>query len=87
MADYRANAEDVAQDLVAAEVKIACPVISLRGADFYAVRKMFDMPKVWGKRPAAPSPMRSRNAATCPQEEQPEVVTRLLVDFLANWKG
>ena len=22
-----------------------------------------------------------------PQEEQPEVVTRLLVDFLANWKG
>jgi len=22
-----------------------------------------------------------------PQQEQPEVVTRLLVDFLKNWKG
>jgi hypothetical protein len=48
MADYRANAEDVAQDLVDAEVKIACPVMSLRGADFYAVGKMFDTARSGG---------------------------------------
>lgn len=45
---YRANADDVAQDLVGAEVKIARPVMSPRDADFYAVGKMFDIPKVWG---------------------------------------
>ena len=43
MADYRANAEDVAQDQVDADVKIACPVLSLWGADFEAVGRMFDM--------------------------------------------
>ncbi|WP_249225542.1 alpha/beta fold hydrolase [Tardiphaga alba] len=31
MADYRANSEDVAQDQVDAETKIACPVLSLWG--------------------------------------------------------
>ena len=47
VADYRANAEDVAQDIADAEVKIACPMMSLWGAYFYAVGTMFDVPKVW----------------------------------------
>jgi hypothetical protein len=40
VADYRANAEDVAQDIADAEVKIACPMMSLWGAYFYAVGTM-----------------------------------------------
>jgi haloacetate dehalogenase len=87
MADYRANAEHVAQDLVDAEVKIACPVMSRRGADFCAVRKMFDMPKVWGEMDSSLVTHAIPQCGHLPHEEQPEVVTRLLVDFLENWKG
>jgi haloacetate dehalogenase len=49
LADYRANAEDVAQDQVDADKKIACPTLSLWGADFYAVGQMFDMQAVWAE--------------------------------------
>lgn len=49
MADYRANAVDVAQDTADAEVKIKFPVLSLWGVDFVAGGKLFDMPKVWGE--------------------------------------
>jgi len=87
MADYRANAEDVAQDIADAEAKIACPVMSLWGADFYAVGKMFDMPKVWGEIASNLVTHAIPQCGHLPQEEQPEVVTRLLVDFLENWNG
>jgi haloacetate dehalogenase len=87
MADYRANAEDVAQDIADAEVKIACPVMSLWGADFYAVGKMFDMPKVWGELASNLVTHAIPQCGHLPQEEQPEVVTHLLVDFLKQWKG
>jgi haloacetate dehalogenase len=49
MADYRANSEDNAQDQVDAETKISYPVLSLWGADFEAVGKMFDMTVVWAE--------------------------------------
>ena len=87
VADYRANAEDVAQDIADAKVKIACPVMSLWGADFYAVGKMFDMPNVWREMASNLVTHAIPHCGHLPQEEQPEVVTRLLVDFLEDWKA
>lgn len=87
MADYRANAEDNAQDKADAEVKIACPVLSLWGADFYAVGRMFDMPAIWAE---MADDLRTCAIPQCghlPQEEQPEIVNRLLAEFLEGWAG
>ncbi len=87
MADYRANAEDVAQDLDDADVKIACPVMSLWGNDFHAVGKLFDMRSVWAE---MADDLRAHAIEECghlPQEEQPEKVNALLMDFLEGWKG
>jgi hypothetical protein len=47
MSDYRANAEDINQDLADADTKIACPTMAIWGEDFYAVGGMFDMKEVW----------------------------------------
>ena len=87
MADYRANAEDVAQDIVDADVMIACPVMSLWGAEFYAVGKLFDMPKVWGEMATNLVTHAIPQAGHLPQEEKPEIVNRLLADFLGGWRG
>ncbi|WP_342249126.1 alpha/beta fold hydrolase [Sphingomonas sp. OTU376] len=87
MADYRANAEDVAQDLVDADVKIGCPTLALWGADFGAVGKMFDMPKVWAE---MADNLRAVPIARCghlPHEERPEAVNALLLEFLQGWQG
>ena len=87
MADYRANAEDVAQDMADAEVKITCPVMSLWGNDFHAVGKLFDMESVWAE---MADNLRAQGIDECghlPQEEQPEKVNALLLDFLAGWKS
>jgi pimeloyl-ACP methyl ester carboxylesterase len=87
MADYRANAQDVEQDQADADVKIACPTLSLWGADFYAVGKMFDMPKVWAEMAEDLRTCAIPQCGHMPQEEQPEVVNRLLVEFLSGWSG
>jgi haloacetate dehalogenase len=87
MSDYRANSEDVAQDLVDADVKIACPTMALWGEDFYAVGGMFDMKAVWE---GMANNLRAEPVSHCghlPQEEQPERVNELLVDFLRGWTG
>jgi haloacetate dehalogenase len=87
MSDYRANREDNAQDQVDAEVKIACPVLSLWGRDFEAVGKMFDMAAVWGE---MAHNVRAEPIAECghlPHEEQPERVNGLLLEFLDGWAG
>ena len=85
MSDYRANAEDVAQDKVDADVKIACPTLSLWGADFHAVGKMFDMAAIWAE---MASDLRTLPIPECghlPQEEQPQQVNDALLDFLKDW--
>jgi pimeloyl-ACP methyl ester carboxylesterase len=56
--------------------------MSLWGADFYAVGKMFDMPKIWGEMASNLVTHAIPQCGHLPQEEQPEMVTRLLVDFL-----
>jgi haloacetate dehalogenase len=87
MADYRANAEDNAQDLADADIKISCPVLSLWGADFYAVGQMFDMAKVWSEMADNLHVYEIPRCGHLPQEEQPEIVNRLLLNFLDGWNG
>jgi haloacetate dehalogenase len=85
MADYRANAEDVVQDLADADSKIGCPVLSVWGADFGAVGRTFDMAGVWSEMAddlrAVPIP----ECGHLPHEEQPVRVNELLLEFLEGW--
>ena len=87
MADYRANAEDVEQDLADAHVRIACPTLSLWGADFYAVGKMFDMAQVWAEMAINLRTYAIPQCGHLPQEERPEIVNKLLLEFLSGWSG
>jgi pimeloyl-ACP methyl ester carboxylesterase len=87
LADYRANAEDVAQDQADADKKIACPTLSLWGADFYAVGQMFDMPAVWAEMAENLKTAEIPQCGHLPQEERPEIVNKLLMDFLDGWVG
>ena len=85
MSDYRANAEDVAQDKVDADVKIACPTLSLWGADFHAVGKMFDMAAIWAEMASNLRTVAIPECGHLPQEEQPARVNAELLDFLKGW--
>jgi pimeloyl-ACP methyl ester carboxylesterase len=87
MSDYRAIAEDVAQDQVDADIKIACPTLALWGEDFHAVGKMFDMKKVWEEMASNLSVAPIPQAGHLPQEEQPELVNAALLKFLHGWQG
>ncbi|ANB75264.1 alpha/beta fold hydrolase [Paraburkholderia phytofirmans] len=87
MSDYRANAEDVAQDKVDAHVPIKVPTLALWGAEFYAVGKMFDMAEVWRSMATDIRTYAIAQAGHMPQEEQPKIVNAQLLDFLQSWKG
>lgn len=87
MSDYRAIGEDVAQDQVDADIKIACPTLALWGEDFHAVGKMFDMKKVWEEMASDLSVAPIPQAGHLPQEEQPELVNAALLKFLQGWQG
>ncbi|RQR62525.1 alpha/beta hydrolase [Burkholderia sp. Bp9125] len=87
MSDYRANAEDVAQDKVDAHVPIEAPTLALWGAEFYAVGKMFDMAAVWRGMATDVRTRAIARAGHLPQEEQPEAVNAELLGFLKEWKG
>lgn len=87
MADYRANAEDNAQDEMDAAVKIGCPVLSLWGADFGAVGKMFDMAAVWAEMADDLRAVAIEHCGHLPHEEQPAEVNHLLLNFLKDWEG
>lgn len=87
MADYRAAPEDVLQDEQDADTLIACPTMSIWGADFEAVGGTFDMAEVWK---GMATNLRAEPIAECghlPQEEQPEIVNALLLEFLSGWNG
>jgi hypothetical protein len=86
MSDYRASAEDVAQDLEDAARKIRCPVLSLWGVDFGAVGRLFDMKAIWSEMAENLSVAPIERCGHLPQEEQPEAVNRLLLDFLDGRK-
>jgi pimeloyl-ACP methyl ester carboxylesterase len=87
MEDYRANAADVDQDNVDPSVKIACPVMSLWGRDFKLVGEMFDMARVWAEMASNLVTHAIPECGHLPHEEKPEEINRLLINFLADWKG
>jgi haloacetate dehalogenase len=87
MSDYRASAEDVAQDLEDADRTIRCPVLSLWEDDFDAVGRLFDMKAIWSEMAGNLCVAPIRNCGHLPQEEQPEVVNKLLLGFLGGWNG
>lgn len=87
MADYRASAEDIAQDLVDADTKIKCPTLSLWGEDFGAVGQLFDMKAVWSEMAENLTAVPIPRCGHLPQEERPDVVNKLLLDFLDGWAG
>lgn len=87
LSDYRANAVDVAQDLVDQDTKIDVPTLSIWGAEFDGVGKMFDMPAVWSEMASNLQTYAVPDAGHLVQEEQPELVNQLLRDFLRGWNG
>ncbi|QNK01332.1 alpha/beta fold hydrolase [Dyella telluris] len=87
LADYRANSVDVTQDMADADTKIRVPTLSLWGAEFDGVGKMFDMPAVWAEMADDLRTYAVPGAGHLVQEEQPEIVNELLLDFLKGWNG
>ena len=87
MEGYRANASDVAQDNADALIKIACPVMSLWMRDFNLVGEMLDMPLIWAEMASNLITHAIPECGHLPHEEKPEEINRLLIDFLAGWKG
>lgn len=86
-ADYRAGAEDVAQDNQDKETLIDCPVLALWGADFEAVGKAYNVQAVWE---TVASNVRGVAIPECGHlchEEKPDVVNNELTSFLETWKG
>jgi haloacetate dehalogenase len=82
--DYRAGAEDVAQDTEDQDVKLGCPVLALWGADFAWVGKAYDVAAIWAD--IAPD-LRAVAIPDCwhlPQEERPDEVNTHLLKFLAE---
>jgi pimeloyl-ACP methyl ester carboxylesterase len=60
---------------------------ALWGADFYAVGQIFDMPSVWAEMAENLQTVAIPQCGHLPQEEQPEMVTKLLMEFLDGWVG
>ncbi len=85
--DYRAGAEDVAQDEQDADVKIGCPTLALWGRDFELVGKMWDVESIWRDMASDVRAVSIPDCGHLPHEEQPDEVNRTLLDFLRPWKG
>lgn len=85
--DYRAGAEDLAQDLADADRLIDCPTLTLWGADFELVGGMFDVLEVWRSMARNVRGVAIPRCGHLPQEEQPEIVNRELLAFLDGWNG
>ena len=75
MADYRANAEDVEQDMADADVKIACPTLSLWRPISARLERCLTWQKVWAETAVD---LRTYAIPQCgqlaPPEERPDVM-------------
>lgn len=61
--------------------------MSLWGNDFHAVGKLFDMASVWAEMADDLQAFPIEQCGHLPQEEQPEKVNELLLNFLKTWRG
>jgi haloacetate dehalogenase len=87
LADYRAGPDDLAQDIADSNVRIACPTLSIWGAEFDGVGKAFDMPAIWAEMATTLKTFAVPQCGHVPQEEQPEITNKLLAEFLEGWTG
>lgn len=55
------------------------------GGDFGAVGRLFDMKAVWCEMAENLTVAPIGSCGHLPQEEQPDIVNRLLLDFLEGW--
>lgn len=84
--DYRAAAEDLAQDAADADEPIGCPVLVLWGREFALNNTHFDLLEVWR---GMATDVRGHGIARCGHlchEERPDAVNAHLLDFLQSWK-
>ena len=84
MSDYRAGKEDVAQDEVDADVKIACPTLALWGEDFDLGGRMWDMAGIWRTMASDLTTVAIPRCGHLPHEERPETVNDAIVRFLSG---
>lgn len=85
--DYRASAEDVAQDREDADQLIDCPVLTMWGADSSVVGQAYDVLDVWKGMARDVRGVPIDQCGHLCQEEKPEVVNVELLDFLVGWTG
>jgi pimeloyl-ACP methyl ester carboxylesterase len=85
--DYRAAAQDVAQDERDADQLIDCPTLALWGEDFDAVGQFFDVLETWRGMAHDVRGISIPQCAHLPHEERPDVVNSDLLAFLSDWKG
>jgi pimeloyl-ACP methyl ester carboxylesterase len=82
--DYRAAAEDVAQDEEDKDTLIACPTLALWGEEFESGGKMWDFRAIWTKMAERIEFVSIPACGHHPHEEKPEVVNRELLRFLSS---
>lgn len=85
--DYRAGAEDLAQDIEDADRLIDCPILTLWGRDFDLVGGAFDVLEVWKGMGSDVRGLAIPECGHLPQEEKPEIVNAELLSFLDGWRG
>jgi len=86
-ADYRAAAQDVAQDEEDVDTLIAYSVLSMWGEDFDAVGRAYDVAAIWRGMGTDVRTVPIPQCGHLCQEERPDVVNRELLAFLADWRG
>jgi pimeloyl-ACP methyl ester carboxylesterase len=86
-ADYRAMAEDTAQDVEDADVLIDCPVLTMWGAESDVVGKAYDVAEVWRGMAKDVTAIPIPECGHLCQEERPDFVNAELLKFLASWNG
>ncbi len=82
--DYKAAAEDVAQDDVDANVKIACPTLALWGAQSTNVADLFDVVAVWRAMASNLTTHVIQKCGHLPHEEQPDEFNKAVMQFLRS---
>ncbi len=80
--DYRAAPKDKAQDL-----EDACPILTMWGAEFEPLGKMFDVEAPWKTMGNVVRAVLLPECGHLPQEEQPELVNAELLEYLKDWQG
>ncbi|OZD06542.1 MULTISPECIES: alpha/beta fold hydrolase [unclassified Rhodococcus (in: high G+C Gram-positive bacteria)] len=86
-ADYRAAAEDVAQDEQDLDTLIQCPLLSMWGEDFAAVGGAYDVAAIWQSMGTNVRTVAIPRCGHLCHEERPDVVNHELLEFLHGWTG